>query len=325
MAEYKELRSRLEAREIILLDGAIGTQLQSMGVPMDNDAWCALALETHPFTIRRMHENYIRAGVDVITVNTYSAARQNLVPTGLGDRVKELNLRAVMLAQDARDACARERPVYIAGSVSNYGLLAGAEPGWKDLWYFARRTETSEEQAIANLREQAKVLAEAGVDLLVAEATGSTTQRQWVIEACVATGLPVWAGFKCRMDDTGSKVQVGYRSDEDFEASIDELVALGVEVVTIFHSTVESTSAALPIMQQHWSGPIGLYPEADRRDYITAYRDQTVATEITPEEFVDVARNWVDQGVQIIGGCCGIELEFIRPLREALPTHLPAN
>ena len=127
------------------------------------------------------------------------------------------------------------------------------------------------------------------------------------------------------MDDTGSKVQVGYRSDENFETSIDELVALGVEVVTIFHSTVESTSAALPIMQQHWSGPIGLYPEADRRDYITAYRDQTVATEITPEEFVDVARNWVDQGVQIIGGCCGIELEFIRPLREALPTHLPAN
>ena len=93
MAEYKELRSRLEAREIILLDGAIGTQHQSMGVPMDNDAWCALALETHPFTIRRMHENYIRAGVDVITVNTYSAARQNLVPTGLGDRVKELNLQ----------------------------------------------------------------------------------------------------------------------------------------------------------------------------------------------------------------------------------------
>ena len=56
MAEYKELRSRLEAREIILLDGAIGTQLQSMGVPMDNDAWCALALETHPFTIRRMYD-----------------------------------------------------------------------------------------------------------------------------------------------------------------------------------------------------------------------------------------------------------------------------
>ena len=129
MSDYINLRHRLAEHEVIFLDGAIGTQLQSMGVPMDNDAWCALALETHPFTVRRMHENYIRAGVDVITVNTYAAARHNLVPVGLSDKVKELNLRAVILAQDARDACAKDRPVYIAGSVSNYGLLAGAEPG----------------------------------------------------------------------------------------------------------------------------------------------------------------------------------------------------
>ena len=57
MTDYANLRLRLEDREVILLDGAIGTQLQSMGVPMDNNAWCALALETHPFTVRRMHEN----------------------------------------------------------------------------------------------------------------------------------------------------------------------------------------------------------------------------------------------------------------------------
>ena len=325
MTDYINLRLRLEDREVILLDGAIGTQLQSMGVPMDNDAWCALALETHPFTVRRMHENYIRAGVDVITVNTYSAARHNLVPLGLSDKVKELNLRAVMLAQDARDVCAKDRPVYIAGSVSNYGLLAGAEPGWADSWYFARRTETSDAQAKANLREQAEALAEAGVDLILAEPTGSTTQRRWVIEACVATGLPVWAGFKCRLDATESKVNVGYRSDEDFEDSIDELITLGAEVVTIFHSTVESTSAALPIMQRHWQGPIGLYPEADRSDYVDTYKDQGVATAITPEEFAGVARTWVEQGVQIIGGCCGIEIGFIRPLREALPKQLPGN
>ena len=48
MSDYTNLRRRLEDREVIFLDGAIGTQLQSMGVPMDNDAWCALALETHP-------------------------------------------------------------------------------------------------------------------------------------------------------------------------------------------------------------------------------------------------------------------------------------
>ena len=88
MSDYINLRRRLAEREVIFLDGAIGTQLQSMGVPMDNDAWCALALETHPFTVRRMHENYIRAGVDVITANTYAAARHILVPVGLSDKVE---------------------------------------------------------------------------------------------------------------------------------------------------------------------------------------------------------------------------------------------
>ena len=169
MADYEQLKSRLDAHEIILLDGAIGTQLQHMRAPMNNQAWAAAALDTHPFTVRRLHENYIRAGVDVITTNTYSAGRHNLEPLGLGDRFEELNLRAVMLAQDARNACAEERPIYVAGSVSNFGLLAGAEPEWKQFvrsgTFLPGRSETSDAQAKDNLREQAEVLAEAGVDL----------------------------------------------------------------------------------------------------------------------------------------------------------------
>ena len=270
MSNYSNLKSRIDSSEVILLDGAIGTQLQNMRAPMNNQAWAAAALETHPFTVRRMHENYIDAGVDVITTNTYSAGRQNLEPLGMGDKLEELNLRAVMLAQDARDARAKDRPVYIAGSVSNFGLLAGSEPGWRDFADFAktnRRSETTDAQAQSNLREQAEILAEAGVDLLVAEATGSTEQRHWVIEACVATGLPVWAGFKCHFD-SNRDLRAGYRSEDLFESSLDALLALGAEVATIFHSTVEATSAALPIMKNHWKGTIGVYPDADRSDYV---------------------------------------------------------
>ena len=72
--------ARLDAREVIILDGAIGTELQRLDVPLSRDAWAAVALETHPFTVRRLHELYIEAGVDVITVNTYSSARHNLDP-----------------------------------------------------------------------------------------------------------------------------------------------------------------------------------------------------------------------------------------------------
>ena len=126
MSDYADLRARLEGREVIILDGAIGTQLQRMEVPLSHDAWAAIALETHPFTVRRLHELYIEAGVDVITTNTYSSARHNLLALGLGDKVHELNLRAAMLAQDARDRSARARPVWIGGPVLSPSSSASA-------------------------------------------------------------------------------------------------------------------------------------------------------------------------------------------------------
>ena len=322
MSEYASLRARIDGREVIILDGAIGTQLQRMEVPMSHDAWAAIALESHPFTVRRLHELYIEAGADVITTNTYSSARHNLLPLGLGDKVHELNLRAVMLAQDARDRLAKERPVWIGGSVSNYGLMAGAEPGWQDFQYFRGRVETTENQARANLREQAEILAESGVDFLVAEPTGSTIQRRWVIEACLATGLPVWSGFKCRRDAADGSLKVGYQSTEAFDAEFASLAALGGEVVTVFHSPADATDDALAVVKAHWSGPIAVYPEAERTDYVDAHRDETMETKLTPDEFVARAQHWVAQGVQVVGGCCGVELEHIRPLRDALPARL---
>ena len=323
MSDYADLRARIDAREVIILDGAVGTQLQRMEVPMSHDAWAGIALETHPFTVRRLHELYIEAGVDVITTNTYSSARHNLLPLGLGDKMHELNLRAVMLARDARDRAARERPVWIGGSVSNYGLMAGAEPGWRDFKYFRGRVETSEEQARANLREQAGILAESGVDFLIAEPTGSTVQRRWVFEACLATGLPVWSGFKCRRDAADGSLKVGYQSEDPFDTEFDALAALGGELVTVFHSPVDATDDALAVVRAHWNGPVGVYPEAERSDYVAAHRDDSVETKLTPDEFVARASRWVSEGVQVIGGCCGIEIEYIRPLRDALPERLP--
>jgi len=323
MSGYADLERRIAAREVIILDGAVGTQLQKMGVPIGTDAWAATALATHPYTVRRMHELYIEAGVDVITVNSYSSARHNLERAGLGDQVAELNLRAVMLARDARDKAARERPVLIAGSVSNFGLVAGCEPGWRD-WPAVRHwSETSDAQARANLREQAEVLAEAGCDLLIAEATGSHTQRKWVTEACAAVGLPLWVGFRCRLEEGEAVARTGYASAEPLAEGVEDVMALGGSVATIFHSSVEATDAGLAALRERWQGPLAVYPEADRPDYMQRYRQHTIETRISPAAFVAWAQAKVAAGVQIIGGCCGIELEYIRPLREALPSRLP--
>lgn len=323
MSDYASLAARLAGREVVILDGAVGTQLQKMGVPMNSQAWAATALETHPYTVRQMHERYIRAGVDVITVNSYSAARHNLVPIGLGDRTRELNLRAVVLAQEARDRAARERPVQIAGSVSNYGLRTGREATPAGISFFADRVAWTEAASRENLREQAEILAESGVDLLLAESTGGTTHRKWVLEACLATGLPVWVGFKCHQDAADGTPKVGYHSAEPLAESVAEVMAMGGSVAMIFHSPIAATDAALPVIRKHWPGPIAVYPEAERKDYIATHKDGEEPDHVSPAAFVAKAKDWVSQGVQVIGGCCGIELDHIRPLRDALPTHLP--
>jgi hypothetical protein len=80
--------------------------------------------------------------------------------------------------------------------------------------------------------------------VLLCESTGGTMHRQWVLEACLATGLPVWVGFKCHQDAAGATPKVGYHSDEPLAASFEQVVAIGGSVVTIFHSPIAATEAS---------------------------------------------------------------------------------
>ena len=333
---YQDLKNRLDQGEVILLDGAVGTQLQSMGVPMNPYCWAAIANSTHPYTVRKMHEDYIRAGVDVITTNTYSAARHNYEPVGLTDQVIEMNYRAVALAQEARDRVA-QKPVYIAGSISNFG-------GWQEGSFFSHidykqrgmsmgfrgHSLTSIPQIIRNLKDQADMLAEAGVDFIMAEATGDAVQREWVLEAAASAGIPYWAGFKCHISDDGQAVMSGYRSDLLLADEFSHVLPIEADVLTMFHSNIEDTTMSLPIIKAHWDGPIAAYPEAGRRnsdghhDYVQDSADHSIANEYTPEEYVKVAQDWVSQGVQVIGGCCGMGLPYIKALSGQLPDRIPA-
>ena len=316
MSDYRKLHERIDAGEVLLLDGAVGTELQALGVPIGVGAWAGCAQHTHPDTVRFMHERYIRAGVDIVTTNTYSTARHCLERIGLGDLTRELNLRAVVLAEEARARASNGRAVWIAGSVSNYGILTGGEAlperlekGWAAL---------DEDTYRANLREQARILAESGVDLLLAESTGATEHRRWVVEACLATGLPTWPGFKARATGDGS-LRTGHTSDEPFADGVAAILPFGGEVMSIFHTTVDATGECLAVLREKWPGPIAVYPDADRTDYVDPQADATVANRDTPRDFAVHACRWVEEGAQIVGGCCGFGVEYIEALRDALP------
>ena len=155
------LDDKLAAGDIVVLDGAIGSEIDRLGGKMDLAAWCGVANWTDPDTVRRVHESYLEAGADVITANTFATCRHVLEAAGYGAETVAINRRAVELAREALENVAPDRPVAIAGSMSNNVAwlpgTVGPDPAYEP---------TSEREA-ANYREMADTLAEAGCDLLV--------------------------------------------------------------------------------------------------------------------------------------------------------------
>ena len=230
MSQFRILQERLDHGEVIILDGAIGTQRQEMGLPIYKTAWAATALQTHPSTVQVMHESYVKAGADILTTNTYASARRNLEPLGLGELTGELNRRAVLLAREARDKAADGRPVRIAGSISNFGMVTTGE----DMQSLQRRSRYTEEQLKANLREQASLLIEAGVDFLLAESTGTNTHRKWVSDACKSTGASFWVGFKSHRAPNDAVVRTGYLSTDKLADVLGDVMSHGGSVLNVF-------------------------------------------------------------------------------------------
>ncbi len=93
------LTERLARGEVIILDGATGTELERRGASMNAKAWSAAVLGTHPDIVRQVHEDYIRAGADIIITNTFSTSRHLLAAAGLEDQFESLNADAVRVAR----------------------------------------------------------------------------------------------------------------------------------------------------------------------------------------------------------------------------------
>ena len=103
------LESRLKTGEVIIIDGGMGTEIQRRGTATGGRAWSAEPMPDHPDLIREIHEDYIKAGAEIIITNTFSAGRDRLEAAGLADRTAELNRLGVKLAQQARNLVVRQR------------------------------------------------------------------------------------------------------------------------------------------------------------------------------------------------------------------------
>ena len=293
-------QATLAAGKVLVIDGGMGTELQRRGVPMDEVAWSGTAVLSHPEVVRAVHEDYIRAGADVIITNTFGSTRQMLGGAGFGAQVEEVHRRAVALAKEARAATIDR--VAIAGS------LSPSPPG------FDRHAYPPPEEELAVYRESAQLLANSGVDLIALEMLEDTTHAPLAMRAALETGLPVWLGVSSRRVD-GRIVRFSESASEVLLADVlDVLVPMGPDVVTIMHSEIDAVSETLTLIRARWDGPVGVYPESG---YFTKPNWNFVDV-IPPDDLAREARGWIDDGARVVGGCCGTGPEHIRALRSTM-------
>src|SRR6266508_5198751 len=293
----EQLNQRLAAGEVVILDGGMGSELEAQGVPMDSSVWSGIAALDHQDTVRRIHEDFIGAGADVIITNTFSSNRLALEPAGFGDRVADANRRAVDAALQARESSA-DRRVVVAGSLSPHS--AHGMPA----------TEPPADVILACFREQASLLADGGVDLLALEMIPSLAYGRPAVQAATETGLPVWVGVTSWSE--------AFREGR-FGELVYPLIRPGVTAVNVMHTELEAVSSALDEVARHWTGTLGVYPHVG--DWQPPH---WTLPDISPDTFAAEAGNWVARGVQLVGGCCGIRPAHIRALKEALPERVPA-
>ena len=172
----------------------------------------------------------------------------------------------------------------------------------------------------AMLGEQADILARAGADLLVLEMMRDVDYAAGAVDAARATGLPVWVGFSCRRAADGTvRMFSGVRDDLAFADVIAPVMARGGALLAVMHSEVGDTGPAIEVAKRHWTGPLAAYPESG---HFVMPSWQFVDV-MSPEDFVTHAMGWLRQGVQVLGGCCGLGPEHISLLRERLPAQVP--
>ena len=288
--------SRLRRGELILLDGAMGTELERRGLATPLPLWSARALIDAPGTVREIHEEYVRAGADVLTTNTFRTTTR--AAGGDADRLTEL---AVTLAREAAERARGAREVLVAGSI------APLEDCYRpDL-------APSPDVAEREHAEQAVRLARRGVDLILIETIGTIAEAKAALRGAKPTGLPVLVSFLAR----------GPReiwSGEPLAEAVAAVEPLKPDAILVNCVPPDMAGECVAEMARATRVPLGCYanvgaPEMEAGTW-------RFDPQWTPERFAEAASRWVARGAQIVGGCCGTGPEHIRALRLALPPVL---
>lgn len=285
--ESLQFRNRLRQGLPLLLDGATGTELNRRGVDTGLPMWSAKALLDAPDVLLAIHRDYVLAGAEIITANTFRTNRRSLAATGCAGEAGMLTTRAVELARDAIGEAMSGRSgdgeVHIAGSIAPL-----------EDCYSPDLVPDTETLAVEHY-EMVAVLVSAGADLLLVETMNTIREATVAAEIAVATGLPVLVSFVCGRDGN-------LLSGEGIREAADRVGRCGVDALLINCAPAADLHVGLASLAAATDLPIGAYGNVGYADDVQGWVN---TDSVDPQAYAIHADRWLDIGARVIGSCCG--------------------
>ena len=290
------LLARLARGEVLVGDGAWGTQLMARGLPAGQPPeWFALE---RPEVIEEVARLYVEAGADLVTTDTFGGNRFRLEIHGLAGELARVNRQAVEAVKRA-----------VAGRAL---VSASVGPSGQLLEPYGEVSPAAVEAAFA---EQVRVLAEAGADLVCIETMSDLTEAACAVKAAkaAAPGLPVMATMTFEKNPRGYFTVMG----TSIEQAVAGLVAAGADVVGSNCGTgIADMIGIARAMVQRSGVPIAIQPNAG----LPETQSGRIVYHETPDSMAARVPELLDLGVAIVGGCCGTTPEHTRAIRAAVLT-----
>ena len=290
---------RMKQPRPILLDGATGTELDRRGVDISLPLWSARAVLDAPDVLRQIHTDYVAAGAEVITANTFRTHARSLAATQLSDRASELTRRAVEIAREAAGGCA-----YVAGS------QAPLEDCYSPHLVPDDQTLRSEHAAMA------QNLASADVDLILVETQNTIREAVAATRAAVATGVPTLVSFVCGADGR-------LLSGESLRDAVASVLPFRLQAVLVNCAPATKMTELLHELK-HAVGdfPFGAYANTGCWNPGTGWQPTDAEN---PGRYAEYAQEWLHVGARLVGGCCGTTPTHIASLHALTSTSSGFN
>ncbi|MBK9274775.1 MAG: homocysteine S-methyltransferase family protein [Flavobacteriales bacterium] len=321
---------RIAQQRILVLDGAMGTMIQRLGLTEED--FHPPGMEDHtillkgnnellslsrPEAIKKIHEQYLEAGADIVETNTFSATRIAQAEHECGHLVRELNLASARLAREACDAFTKKdpsKPRFVAGAIGPMNKTASLSPDVNDPGYRA----VTFDQLVAAYKEQVEALLDGGVDLLLVETIFDTLNAK-------AAFFAIEEVFEARNTRVPlmCSVTITDASGRTLSGQTIEAFLISMQHVPLFSMGLNCALGAaqmrpyLEVIAEQSPCRVSIYPNAGLPDQMGEYRETPDVTARLVSEFM--ANGWVN----VVGGCCGTTPEHIAALAAEAKRHAP--